>query len=61
MALDGYLGNPRANAQPSKNDKQDTFLFLAADWGERAVTTVAVSAAVLVVALIAVLMGSVGP
>jgi hypothetical protein len=59
MALDGYFGIPRAGARPADND--DEHAYLAADWDERVVTTVAVAAAVAVVALIAVLMGSVGP
>lgn len=59
MALEGNFGIPRAAARPADNDNKDA--YLAAEWGERVVVTVAVSAAVVVVALIAVLMGSVGP
>jgi hypothetical protein len=65
MALEGYFGIRRAAARPADNDdRYDTSIkdaYLPAEWGERLVTTVAVSAAVVVVALIAVLMGSVGP
>lgn len=59
MALEGHFGIPRAASRPA--DEDDEAAYLAAEWGERVVAAVAVSAAVLVVALIAVLMGSVGP
>jgi hypothetical protein len=62
MALEGYLGFARAPARPADNDNNGfEDAYLAANLGERVVVTVAVSSAVLVVALIAVLMGSVGP
>jgi hypothetical protein len=60
MALDRHFGIPRAAARPADNDNNQA-PYLATDWGERVVTTVAVSAAVTVVALIAVLMGMIGP
>jgi hypothetical protein len=62
MALEGYFGFARAPARPADNDNNGIKdAYLAADWGERVVITVAVSSAIVVVALIAVLMGSVGP
>jgi hypothetical protein len=59
MALDGNSGILHAAARRADDENRDA--YFAADWGERVVITVAVSAAVVVVALIAVLMGTVGP
>ena len=62
MALESYLGFARAPARPADNDNKGiNDAYLAGDWGEQVVITVAVSSAIVVVALIAVLMGSVGP
>jgi hypothetical protein len=57
MALDGLFRFSRLPAKPADNEN----VVPDADWTERAVTTVAVSAAVLVVALIAVVMGMASP
>jgi hypothetical protein len=57
MALEGLFRFPRLPAALAGNE--DT--HHDGDWGERLVTTVAVSAAVLVVASIAVLMGMASP
>jgi hypothetical protein len=57
MALEGLFALRRALVKPADEaGAQD-----ASHWNERVVTTVAVTAAVLVVALIAMLMGMVGP
>ena len=61
MALQGFFGFPRAPARPADNRDEAQSAYLPANWGERVVTTIAVAAALAVVALIAVLMGSVGP
>ncbi len=69
MAIESLFGVPRAAARPADNDDKigRTYLqtlrdaYLPAEWSERVVVTVAVTAAVTVVALIAVLMGSIGP
>jgi hypothetical protein len=61
MALQGFFGFPRAPARPADDTDEAQSAYLAADWGERVVTAVAVAVALTVVALIAVLMGSVGP
>jgi hypothetical protein len=57
MARDGFFGFPRSPAEAADN----IAAHFEGSWGERLVMTVAVSAAVLVVASIAVLMGMVGP
>jgi hypothetical protein len=57
MALDGLFRFPRLPAAPAGNEDTHS----DGDWDERLVTTVAVSAAVLVVASIAVLMGLASP
>ncbi len=68
MALGSYFGIARAAARPADNDNAahtvtPTYLGagLVAGWDERVTTAVAVSAAVAVVALIALLMASIGP
>jgi hypothetical protein len=57
MALEGLFAFRRALAKTADNADAPH----DANWNERVVTTVAVAAAVMVVALIAVLMGMVGP
>lgn len=57
MALDGLFGLSRLPAKPADNEN----VARDANWTERLVTTAAVSAAVLVVALIAVVMGMASP
>jgi len=57
MALDGLFAFPRPPAEPRENDDAQ----LESGLGERIFTAVVISAAVLVVAVIAVLMGTVGP
>jgi len=57
MALDGLFRYPRLPAAPADNELADHHMQRS----EQIVTTVAVSAAVLVVALIAVLMGMASP
>jgi hypothetical protein len=62
MALEGYFRSSRAAARPRDDDHERIAeAYLGADWDERIVVAVAASAAVVVVALIAMLMGSVGP
>ncbi len=53
MALEGLFRFPPWPAAAADNEDAHP----DGDWGERLITTVAVSAALLVVALIAVLMG----
>ena len=57
MALDSIFGILRLSAAPAGSEEAKH----EAEWRERLVTGVAVSAAVLVVAFIAALMGMVGP
>jgi hypothetical protein len=57
MALEGLFRFPRLPSAPADNENAD----LDGSPGEQLVTAVAVSAAVLVVALIAVLMGMASP
>jgi hypothetical protein len=57
MALEGLFRFPRLPAAPADSENAE----LDGNRWERFVTTVAVSAAVLVVALIAVLMGMASP
>ena len=57
MALEGLFRYPRLPAAPADSELADVH----AQRSEQIVTTVAVSAAVLVVALIAVLMGMASP
>ncbi len=59
MAPDSYFAFRRA---PADNDNVSLRgAYLPAEWSERTVTMVAVTAGVAVVALIAVLMGAIGP
>lgn len=53
MAFDIHTASPSPPAAPSADDDSD----LGPNWGERIVTVVATSVAVLIVAAIAVLMG----
>ena len=57
MAFEGLFRFPRLPAGPADNEDAE----LDVNRGERIVTTVAVSAAVLVVALIAIVMGMASP
>lgn len=57
MAREGFFGFPRSATEAAKSIDA----HFEGSWGDHLVTTVAVSTAVLVVALIAVLMGMVGP
>lgn len=57
MTREGFFGFLRLPAEPA--DHEDAQLESSLD--ERIVTGVAVAAAVLVVAVIAILMGTVGP
>jgi len=61
MALQGFFGFLRAPAPRAGNKEDAQGAYLAAIRGERVAAAVAVAAGLAVVALIAVLMGSVGP